>query len=248
MLLRAYSDLHGFLPHIEPCDALLIAGDICPIGGEYGDHMPKTQARWLKEVFNPWCEAMPVDRIVLIGGNHDSILDPIVGRGFHWELSEKVTYLLDTSVQIPNGPLIFGQPWIPKLWRWSFYKSNLKLADLASELPEGHDIWLFHSPPRLTEPGYLLDLTYDGVHAGNRYVTPVIEERGPHLVICGHIHEGFGETTIGETQVVNVAFIDKGYNVCWRHLDIVWDSASSQIVTTLLAGDDPGLGLWWSCK
>jgi Icc-related predicted phosphoesterase len=246
MLIRAYSDLHGYLPVIEPCDALLIAGDICPSSGQYGDHTPKTQARWLKEVFNPWCEAMPVEQIVLVAGNHDVILSPIEGRGYTWNLGEKVSYLLDTSVRLNGGPTIFGSPWIPDLPGWPFHKSADDLRKLASDLPEGQDIWLLHAPPACTDPGYRLDVARrQQKRIGNRFITPIIRERGPQLVICGHVHEGYGQATIGETQIANVAFLDERYVVRWRHLDIEWDPVSRKMMSAQLAIDDPARGLWW---
>lgn len=249
MLLRAYSDFHGFLPRVEPCDALLIAGDICPIDGEYGDHEPKTQARWIKEVFNPWCEAMPVEQIVLIAGNHDAILDPIHGRGFHYELGEKVTYLLDESVQIEGGPLIFGSPWIPNLARWPFYRPGYRLRELAQEMPANHDVWMLHAPPAAFESGYKLDWGSgsDG-HVGNPYVTPVIEGRGPQLVICGHVHQGFGVAAIGNSNIANVAFVDERYRVKHRHFEIEWDEAERSITRVEAIHEAPERGLWWSCR
>lgn len=249
MIIRAYSDLHGYLPHLEPCDALLIAGDICPIDGEYGDHEPKTQARWLKEVFNPWIDAQPVEQVVLIGGNHDAILDPVQGRGFHHELHPKITYLQDSGMQIKNGgPKVWGHPWIPKLAMWPFYKPNFKLKVIADEMPPGYDIWLLHSPPASFEPSYRLDYAKNGEHAGNPFITPRIAELKPQLVICGHIHEGYGLTGLHDSNVANAAFIDEKYRVRWRHLGIEWDEIERTISHVWLANDDPELGLEWSCR
>lgn len=249
MLIRAYSDFHGFLPHIEPCDVLLIAGDISPIGGEYGDHSPKTQARWLKEVFNHWVEAQPVQHVVLIGGNHDAILDPIYGRGFHYELHPKITYLLDSGIQLgEHGPRVWGSPWIPKLARWPFYKPNYRLEEIAAQVPHGHEIWLLHGPPHSAEPGYRLDLAKNGDHAGNPFTAARIEELEPQLVICGHIHEGYGLTGLHESNVANVAFIDETYGVRWRHLEIDWNDDERSIERVELMDDDPERGLWWSCR
>lgn len=247
MLIRAYSDLHGFLPHIEPCDLLLIAGDICPIDGEYGDHRPETQARWLKEVFNPWCEAMPVDQIVLIAGNHDAIFEAKFDA-IEYEQSEKWWYLFDSSVQIENGPLIFGQPWIPNLARWPFYKTDLELRELADKLPDGHAIWLLHSPPCSLEPDYHLDMTTRGEHVGNPYVTRVIEERGPQLVICGHIHEGFGRAVIGHSAIANASFVNERYVPMHRHIEIDWHDGNSCVARVLEVVEQPASELWWSCR
>lgn len=248
MLIRAYSDLHGFLPNVEPCDVLLIAGDVCPIDGEYGDHTPGTQSRWLREVFNAWCDVMPVDQIVLIGGNHDSILAPIEGRGYPRKLSHKVTYLLDSSTQIENGPRIFGQPWVPNLKGWPFYKDNTELEKLAALLPGEADIWMLHGPP-MRPPNDRRSYELDQVrfeYVGNGWATDRIIEVQPQLVICGHIHEGFGMGEIGDTPIANVAFVDREYVPRYRHLDIVWDEARCEVDETWLVEGDQTNGLWWS--
>lgn len=245
MLIRAYSDFHGFLPQIDPCDALLIAGDVCPVSGEYGDHTPKTQARWLRDVFRPWCIDMPVDYIILTPGNHDAIFEP-KNKGFHFELSRKVAFVIDRTVEIDRGgPRVYAEPWIPNLAMWPFYQSNLKLEARAESLPGNADIWMFHAPPASPENrAYALDLTKHGDHVGNKYITPKIVEKAPQLVICGHIHEGFGVDRIGQSDVANVAFVDENYEPRWSHLEITWSETNREVTRIELAQDDPRRGLW----
>lgn len=250
LLIRAYSDLHGYLPVIEPCDLLLIAGDVCPIDGEYGDHTTGTQSRWLREVFNAWCDVMPVDQIVLIGGNHDAILAPVEGRGYPRKLSDKVTYLLDSSVWIEDGPLIFGQPWIPNLERWPFYKSDENLRELAQGLPDGGDIWMLHSPPGLDSPRYHVDLTRRGEHVGNKFATPIILERGPQVIVCGHIHEGFGVSAvdIGGTKIANAAYVNERYVAHSRHIVINWSDSKRWVESVEQIVSRKNDELWWDWR
>lgn len=245
MLIRAYSDLHGFLPHVQPCDALLIAGDICPIDGEYGgepsdgdDDLPLRQARFLSEVFMPWCDAMPVEQILLTPGNHDAILAP-ENRALVRALSDKVTLLIDERVSIGSrGPSVVGQPWIPDLVSWPFYKPDDELRVLAEEIPIA-DIWMFHVPPCSFDRDYRLDVV-DGKHVGNPFISSQIVKKEPQLVICGHVHGRFGIARIGKTPVANVSFIDESCAPRFRHLEIEWNETRREISDIDLVGGGSG--------
>jgi Icc-related predicted phosphoesterase len=63
-----------------------------------------------------------------------------------------------------------------------------------------------HQPPRET----LNDRTYGGQHVGSLSVRRFIEEAGPAVCFCGHIHEGVGIDRIGGTVTVNPGPFDAG--------------------------------------
>lgn len=70
----AIADQHGYLPTIEPCDLLLIAGDICPddfVRPDSPDHL-----HWLDSTFRDWLRGVPAQRIVGIAGNHGTSTRP----------------------------------------------------------------------------------------------------------------------------------------------------------------------------
>lgn len=225
----------------------MIAGDVCPIDGEYGDHTAKVQARWLKEVFNPWVEQLSTEQVFLIGGNHDAILDPIYGWGIHFELHPKITYLIDIGAGLGDaGPFVWGSPWIPQLAGWPFFKPAHQLREIAEAMPGGYDIWLLHCPP--FSLGYQLDYTKHGDHAGNPFTAKRIHDLKPQLVVCGHIHEGAGVNFIGETNVANAAFTDQRYAVRWRHVEIDWNEDERSVERVEMVRDNPELGLWWDCR
>ena len=60
-------------------------------------------------------------------------------------------------------------------------------------------IVLSHPPPRDGK----LDPVFSGRHAGSTALRAFIERAQPALVVCGHIHEGRGIDTLGQTTVVN---------------------------------------------
>ena len=68
----AISDLHGTLPEINPCELLLICGDIVPLSAQ-GSTL--YTSRWYKRVFKTWAENLPCDKVVFIAGNHELHLE-----------------------------------------------------------------------------------------------------------------------------------------------------------------------------
>lgn len=62
-----------------------------------------------------------------------------------------------------------------------------------------HRIVLSHFPPR----GERVDCTYHGNHVGSTSLRAFIQSAQPELVFCGHIHEGRGIESLGQTTVVN---------------------------------------------
>jgi Icc-related predicted phosphoesterase len=83
------------------------------------------------------------------------------------------------------------------------------LAEKFALIPDDTDIVICHGPPR----GYG-DHTgrADGQpHAGSTALTEVLERIQPRLMVCGHIHSGYGRYQLGETEVVNAALVDNDY-------------------------------------
>lgn len=62
-----------------------------------------------------------------------------------------------------------------------------------------------HQPPE-----NVLDKTWSGSHAGNPQIRNFIERIQPDLMVCGHIHEAFGEAQVGKTIVCNVGKLGDG--------------------------------------
>lgn len=192
------SDLHGSLPKVEPCDILVIAGDVCPIAG---GHDLYTQRHWVKDHFEPWLKSVPAKHIVGIAGNHDFIFEASgdVAYNLPWE------YLIDESIEL-EGIMFYGTPWVPNLHNWAFYKSDIDLERIWGELPEGIDVLVSHGPPHRHG-----DRVKMGRCVGNRSMLKAIEDKKPAAVVCGHIHEGYGLYTVGKTDIYNVSYMDERY-------------------------------------
>jgi len=76
----------------------------------------------------------------------------------------------------------------------------VKINQAAENLIEDRRLILVsHAPPH----GTRLDRTGFGLHVGSKSVRKFIEDKGPFLVFCGHIHEARGEDRINETILIN---------------------------------------------
>lgn len=67
-------------------------------------------------------------------------------------------------------------------------------------------IFVFHTPPRWAQ-----DEVLGKFHSGSKNLYQFVKTTQPRLLICGHIHEGSGITTIGKTLIVNCS-INKFYS------------------------------------
>lgn len=226
MKVIALADQHGLLPEIPECDLLILGGDLAPdlpitprsgIGYAAGVKAGATrQLDWFKNEFADWLLKIPARYVVAIAGNHDFGLElPHAAR----ELSHlNWIYLRDSEVTIGKGdvgwqgdPLrIYATPWVPALENWAFYASDDALRHRAAAIPEGLDILITHGPPY----GFC-DTVMRG-HVGDVPLAARLRElsavgMGPEVVVCGHIHEGFGVEYLDDISIVNAAFVNERY-------------------------------------
>jgi Icc-related predicted phosphoesterase len=194
--LVCVSDLHGYLPPVEPCDLLLVAGDICPTA----DERPKTQREWLHSTFADWLAEVPADIVVGVAGNHDFVgeTDPAALRDLDWH------YLQDESIEV-DGISVYGSPWTSRFQDWAFMLSEAELARRWDEIPAAVDVLCMHSPPL----GY--GDWISGQHIGSPSLLEAIDTRAPRLCVFGHVHQGYGRWQRGASALVNASHCDMAY-------------------------------------
>lgn len=208
MKIVATSDLHGAFPEVEPCDLLIIAGDVCPMEGDDAlrAHEPGAQRNWLIDKFSAWLEEQPAKRIVWIGGNHDF---GVQMQGMHKDarshFPKNSHYLFDEAIEI-EGKTIYGLPWCPNLRTWAFYASDKAWEHIADDIPTDIDILVLHSPPR----GIMLDDGHPN-WASPEILSHIVDRIQPQLVVCGHLHEGYGEVQVRGIKFINVAHMNDDY-------------------------------------
>jgi Icc-related predicted phosphoesterase len=222
MRIMATSDLHGNLPEVPECDLLLIAGDVCPdfadfrSGNAFGlADNGVAQGGWLDHTFRDWLDDIPAKHVVAIAGNHDYVF-----QTDHAPNDLRWTYLED-SVAIVGDVAIYGNPWVPNLRAWAFCGGSNNRVDPTyySKMPLECDILLMHGPPFM----YADKLNGGGkwgnaedMHVGDKTLAGRLarEENKAKVVVCGHIHEGYGHYNHPKVEhgIYNVAMVDEFYD------------------------------------
>lgn len=221
MRIVALSDQHGHLPEIMPCDLLLVAGDVCPdhIGTSFaGDH-PEQQKAWFDEHARPWLANAPATHKILTWGNHDWCGQ---AGGFDSDsplapLSPAVQILVDAGTRVPAADgrsiSIWATPWSRQFGRWAFMKSPEELAEVYAAIPEGIDILVSHQPPyglgdRYEHPG-----SGEVEQLGSQELLAALRRVRPRLVVCGHLHGGYGRFVYEGIPIWNVAIVNDEYQL-----------------------------------
>lgn len=197
MKITACSDLHGFLPEIEPTDLLLIAGDICPVV----NHDLDFQEHWLDTTFRWWLNNIPAKKIVGVAGNHDKIF----AQSPHKIPSLPWSYLQDAGTEFA-GLKIWGSPWQEVFFWWSFNLYEKDLKEKWNLIPNNIDILVLHGPPF----GYG-DKVSNNENIGSPSLLEKIQEIRPKLVVFGHAHEGRGQWKLADVILANVTITNNKY-------------------------------------
>ncbi|MCJ1380431.1 hypothetical protein MMC17_003534 [Xylographa soralifera] len=191
IIVICISDTHSSRPVVPKGDLLLHAGDL-------------TQSGSFKELQDQldWLNTQPHKYKVVIGGNHDLLLDPAFTDSFPERIFEKpgscrsdlkwgnIIYLEKSSIKLDfaNGRSlnIYGSPLTPQFGNWAFQHPPIR--DVWTNVtPKDTDILLTHGPPKCH-----LDLG----GKGDPYLTKELWRTRPSLVVFGHLHASHGEEVI----------------------------------------------------
>ena len=182
MRLLAFSDLHCNLRRAarlveQAADADVVAG----VGDFASVHSGLEETiDALRPIAKP---------VVLVPGNNETD-DALRNAASGW-----ATVLHGEATEI-DGVSFFGLgagvPVTP--WDWSFDLTEEEAAGKLASCPEGA-VLLSHSPPK----GHV------DKGLGSEAVLRAAEEKRPPVLLCGHIHELWGqESSIGGTRVMNL--------------------------------------------
>ena len=209
MKICCTSDSHGYLPDIPDCDIFLHAGDITP----FTNHKLNFQKHWLINDFNPWLRSIQSKYKIIIPGNHDFIFQENPNIKHHLDC-----ILLYNELVEVEGIKIWGSPWTKRFFDWAFNMSAKKLYKLHTSIPKC-DIILTHGPPygfgdlcwRPSQFKNNSNIPKYQTHEGSPGLIRKILEIEPKYVFYGHIHEGFGNRKLENTNICNVSYVDSGY-------------------------------------
>jgi Icc-related predicted phosphoesterase len=133
---------------------------------------------------------------ILVPGNNETdeaLRDAAAG----WDAATVLHGEAATIAGVEFFGLGAGIPTTP--WDWSFDLSDEEAAERLEPCPEGA-VLVVHSPPQ----GHC-DRSSAGDHLGSHAIVDIIARRQPPLVVCGHIHEAWGDRSrIGPTEIANL--------------------------------------------
>jgi Icc-related predicted phosphoesterase len=224
MRIVAISDTHNqhyrFTESIPECDILIHAGDFTGRGTEL-------ECITFMQWFNSLAQAK---HKVFIAGNHDKWMQKSGFRQKNLELLglNKIQYLMDSSIEI-QGVQIYGTPWTPFFYDWAFQGLEMKeflgydyeggpgryavsepnyplLSEVYGKIPKA-DIVICHGPPSKTT----ICNADDSRPCGSDELYLALIQTQPKYCISGHIHEGYGKDTIGNTICYNVSSLGRDY-------------------------------------
>ncbi|KAF4994792.1 hypothetical protein FDECE_12997 [Fusarium decemcellulare] len=224
------SDTHCTQPELPDGDVLLHAGDLTDKGT-----FEELQAQL------GWLKTSPHKYKVVIGGNHDKLLDPEYVRQFPDRICEDkgtarsdlswgdIIYLHNssTTLKFANGRRlkIYGSPLTEWCGTWAFQYPPIRQV-WAGAVPDDTDILLTHGPPK----GHL-----DNKGKGCPQLLKEICRVRPRMVVFGHIHVGAGVeemTYTGADRAYNrVMMGDGGFLACilmafWVLVEGLWPQGS----------------------
>ena len=199
----AVSDIHLKDIKTPEADLLIVAGDMTMTG-------EANQIEW----FCQWLYSQPQKNKVWIAGNHDFDFEREAKLGE--KIAEKTdsVYLNDSEVVI-DGVKIWGSPITPEFHHWAFNRSRgFEIRKHWNAIPENVDILITHGPPL----GYL-DAVEDE-HVGCEDLLNKIQyelKHPPRYHVFGHIHEGYGRSSIKRedgkvVELINASSCDRKYN------------------------------------
>lgn len=197
------SDMHEHLVDIPECDLLLIAGDVSfAVKGDLAG-----KQAFLLGPFKQLLDDIPAREVVVVAGNHDQSIEA-------WGMPDglRCHYLEDEGLELFRLK-IWGTPWQPWFNDWAFNAparhGESFLASKFAMIPADTDIVVCHGPPRgygdhNGEPGA-------DAHVGSTALTDALKRVRPRLVVCGHIHSGYGRYQLLDTEIINASLVDNDY-------------------------------------
>lgn len=223
--IAAMSDLHGYLPTVEPCDIVCIAGDIFPLKIQSNKNLC---GEWFIDLFLNWVNSLIADKVILVPGNHDyALLDKkFVNRlvemasNYYLDIKNKFVFLSSESYSY-DGIRFFGEPHIIELSNWAFYTPNPK--ETYSKI-EDCDILISHMPPYIGGVGSsYYDTSWRKDYGSFDILEAVSKLPSVKYWFCGHVHSGNHEgVKFGDIMIYNVSLIDERYIPYYKilYLDI----------------------------
>jgi Icc-related predicted phosphoesterase len=188
MKLLAFSDLHRDVEQARRLAQAAADADVVIAAGDFAS---------FRRGLGPVIDALSAIArpTLLVPGNHET--EAALRRACEgWDSA----IVLHGEAREIDGVAFFGLGAAvpPAPFPLSFDLTEEQATAALADCPPGA-VLVVHSPPR----GHLDEAR--GRHLGSRSVLETIERQAPPLVLCGHIHECWGqESRIGPSRVLNL--------------------------------------------
>lgn len=192
MKILAFSDLHCDLDQAAKLTELAAEADLVIGAGDFAK---------IHDGLAPTMKALAgIDRPALLVPGNNETEQALRDDATAWSSAQ----VLHGEAAELDGTRFFGLgggiPTTP--WDWSFDLSDEEAAAQLEKAEDGIDVLILHSPPHgsCDSSG-----APDATHYGSPALRAAIEAKQPKLVLCGHIHEAWGQRdTIGSSQIANL--------------------------------------------
>ena len=215
------SDTHNKHKHLtsKGMGNILGSGDILV---HAGDCTSMGQKHEINE-FLKWFSNTDFEHKIFIAGNHD------FGFEKETDIDQQfkdlgVTYLFDNDITI-DGIKFYGSPWQPEFYNWAFnLPRGEELAAKWEKIPDDVDILITHGP------AYgILDYAPIGGHVGCEELYRKIVEVKPKIHVCGHIHDSYGQKTMGGIEFLNASTLNDRYEYAHKPIVVEYDTETKEI-------------------
>lgn len=167
--------------------------------------------------FANWLRVQPHSRKIVVPGNHDIMFEK--NESFARELLGDSCDLLICQSINSHGLTFYGTPWSPDFfpdhWVFNHGRNSIHANRIHEDIMDVYpDVLISHSPPfGVVDQCPSMHDKSQMVHVGCEVVRKTAEELQPKLVVCGHIHEGYGTAKIGRTHVINASCMTGRYKL-----------------------------------
>jgi Icc-related predicted phosphoesterase len=209
MKITAISDTHRQLPKIKTeGDIFIHAGDfsLVPMGLQHDTNFLLQEfvpfLDWLKEIKKRY------KHVLFTPGNHDFMFLNKHQIAASMMLNAGITWLKTSSQPVlVEGLRFIGCSETPLFRGWAF-ETDTGMRKEFWESVEEADVIVSHGPPF----GILDYIPHTKRRVGCRYLADAVRRLKPKLVVCGHIHEGWGEMTAEGTHYINASYLNERYD------------------------------------
>ena len=122
---------------------------------------------------------------------------------------------------------IYGSPWQPEFYNWAFNLPRMgwELEQKWNDIPMNTDILITHGPAW----DKVDKVIGQNVPLGCELLAERIKVVKPKIHVCGHIHDGYGQKTMGGIEFLNASVLNDRYEHSHKPIFVEYDTETKEI-------------------